>query len=1424
MPGPFTSYAPPGVYTQTEFEATTGTLPNNLRVPAYIGTGLEELLVEDFELFRGSAPFGDMFVPDEDVSNQIVSGDEQVFQLAHFPLVTGDGSNTVTTSASDVKVLVDGEEVSPNVVDGTNGLVGLITAPGAGAEVKISYYFHRTDTRVTDEDVTAQADGTTNVFKVANLPIVDGTGAGLPTTDTSTVAATVNSVPVSIEAVNGQDGTITIAVPTSSITQDLADTDVTPVAPAAGEGSYTVTLDEDPVVDASGNITNDPTQVTVVTTVSGESQTKSAIEVSGIDGVVELPYHVTKLSGSGGEDAAGANTIDGTNASLTYSTVNSPLVSSNGAVSDSTSDVKVLVNVAVGDTISSSDPVVNSVDGATGAITIDPYLIGKTELKADNSILAGDPGNDFGTTGLIANVTPSALASPAVDSSGVESSTPSDLQVTVTAGGGDDSPVGPVDALTLTTAGTFTYDLWAGGPVVTEALDSDFDGLAAANVTSTVANEMVGQDSAGADALTDLVSLSVTLDSSDAGITNTFQNTDPATTATVPTSTSIEFVYTDLIVKVVDTVSFDGDGTASQDLSLGANGTVKLVDPADGSVADIADMEVYDFDSDPGLTTPLAIKNSLGAGPAFNLNIDSTLYNLVNLAVVYYRLVDTVNHEDEVDVEYKRVPRSDIDDVEVSYNRLPNEILDTVTLEYSYGVSANLVGGDTIAVTYNHRDLPDFAEGDTVEVSYYHNTFRNTFDYLPKSGVTEIIRVGNSQGRSNYFEPTDFTLIDDRIHWGTVADVQDGVVQVGSESLADKFTAATPVDDRIEMEFVGTGDLAGTKEFTLDYVPVHGDGTDRPADTPTGSTSNLFAYVGTDVADALLNEAVIASVDALNKKVVLRDAPADGELVFVTYYANRFTDDVYTFEVTDTTNGEYTIDSLLLGPVSTAEATLPGGSSSTAYIKPVLTTNAASTTGQIWLQFASATQIDVYNGDPAGGGVKVDEFEMNQTYISKPSLGIPEGVWISIGNTQDFENTSGAVQFNFNTSGTSGRTLVIDVEQGGTFQTEFNFLKFDRYQIPGLVYVISDTDDVLDGDTATVQTYDKSGAEPEISAPYYVTFNYEKTDFSSRLITDFDDVERFYGTLSVDNRLTLAAFLAFQNGVPGVILKQVPRAEGQPDAAAQDYINALSELEFSVAGINPALIVPLSTDAQVQAATQNHVEVQSSIRLRNERVAVLGTEIGTTPTEVKQIAEGFASNRVWLVYPDGAIISLVDSQGREVEQVVDGSIVAAAFAGLNASLQFDVAEPMTNKNLAGFSRLIRVFDNTTMDNIAGSGVTILIERGQSIVVRDSLTTDMSNIFTRQPQITTIADTVQQTTRANLRQFIGRKFLPGTEAQISQTLSSALRVLQGRNIIFGFKAPKVTRGEEPDTAFITVEYQPIFGLNYIVATFKLQASL
>jgi hypothetical protein len=194
------------------------------------------------------------------------------------------------------------------------------------------------------------------------------------------------------------------------------------------------------------------------------------------------------------------------------------------------------------------------------------------------------------------------------------------------------------------------------------------------------------------------------------------------------------------------------------------------------------------------------------------------------------------------------------------------------------------------------------------------------------------------------------------------------------------------------------------------------------------------------------------------------------------------------------------------------------------------------------------------------------------------------------------------------------------------------------------------------------------------------------------------------------------------------------------------------------------------------------------------------------------------------VYPDGAIISLVDSQGREVEQVVDGSIVAAAFAGLNASLQFDVAEPMTNKNLAGFSRLIRVFDNTTMDNIAGSGVTILIERGQSIVVRDSLTTDMSNIFTRQPQITTIADTVQQTTRANLRQFIGRKFLPGTEAQISQTLSSALRVLQGRNIIFGFKAPKVTRGEEPDTAFITVEYQPIFGLNYIVATFKLQASL
>ena len=50
-------------------------------------------------------------------------------------------------------------------------------------------------------------------FQVSNLPIVDGTNGGIPTTDPTKVEAYVNSVKVAISAVDGQHGLVTLASP-----------------------------------------------------------------------------------------------------------------------------------------------------------------------------------------------------------------------------------------------------------------------------------------------------------------------------------------------------------------------------------------------------------------------------------------------------------------------------------------------------------------------------------------------------------------------------------------------------------------------------------------------------------------------------------------------------------------------------------------------------------------------------------------------------------------------------------------------------------------------------------------------------------------------------------------------------------------------------------------------------------------------------------------------------------------------------------------------------------------------------------------------------------------------------------------------------------------------------------------------------------
>lgn len=166
--GPFTTYAPPGVYVQTVVEPVAGQLLQGLRIPVLIGVGQETLTQTNVELIRGSSSFADTPIFGEDPSGRWVTGgtptnptlgiqdgSRTTFRVRNYPIVDGEGSGTTTFDVSKVSVTVNGQAVVVAQVDGTNGLISLLTPPGPTDVVSVNYFFHRRDTLITD-DVSEQ--------------------------------------------------------------------------------------------------------------------------------------------------------------------------------------------------------------------------------------------------------------------------------------------------------------------------------------------------------------------------------------------------------------------------------------------------------------------------------------------------------------------------------------------------------------------------------------------------------------------------------------------------------------------------------------------------------------------------------------------------------------------------------------------------------------------------------------------------------------------------------------------------------------------------------------------------------------------------------------------------------------------------------------------------------------------------------------------------------------------------------------------------------------------------------------------------------------------------------------------------------------------------------------------------------------------
>lgn len=398
---------------------------------------------------------------------------------------------------------------------------------------------------------------------------------------------------------------------------------------------------------------------------------------------------------------------------------------------------------------------------------------------------------------------------------------------------------------------------------------------------------------------------------------------------------------------------------------------------------------------------------------------------------------------------------------------------------------------------------------------------------------------------------------------------------------------------------------------------------------------------------------------------------------------------------------------------------------------------------------------------------------------------------------------------------------------------------------------------------------------PSVNDVFYInyTFNKPASAYSPKSYTTFTDVVSSYGQIASWNLITsgasagtyqltginplvLGASVAFQNNASLVMLVQ----NSGIGTTGGDYLNTLAELQTKTVD----LIVPLTIGSGLSTIingvnyitnntgtngnmstvdialalyyTKLHCDTMSNSINKMERVSLgsLGAaeigDINTPNTYIYEASVSLDDKRISLVAPGTTTIQLQDPAGVFQNINVDGSFLAVAVAALSASPLNDVATPLTNQQLTGFTNISAStpghvasdYQNVEMNNLAAAGCMVVAQQGPKIYVRQQLTTDQSNVVNGEFSVVTLIDYVSQAVRSSCNQFIGKKLVPQiTIPSVKGTILATLQSLSQADIISSIGAITCQINPlNPTQLLVTAVYVPIFPLNQIIVTFTI----
>jgi hypothetical protein len=372
--------------------------------------------------------------------------------------------------------------------------------------------------------------------------------------------------------------------------------------------------------------------------------------------------------------------------------------------------------------------------------------------------------------------------------------------------------------------------------------------------------------------------------------------------------------------------------------------------------------------------------------------------------------------------------------------------------------------------------------------------------------------------------------------------------------------------------------------------------------------------------------------------------------------------------------------------------------------------------------------------------------------------------------------------------------------------------------IPGLELDVVTTAGMNVGDTASVQTFNKSGNQPNVGEFYYATYSTAKqaSDFALKTFTKVSDAYVQYGQpTTTNNRLSLAVYLFNLNGGQQFACIQVPAQVNSPYASDADFLNALTSLAAGLPGGQVAdVYVPLSTSATVQQALSRLLITQASPQIKNRSIGFIGPTRFTTTAQIAALAQGLVNSRVIQDSTNAVGISLQGATDTQAfEYAVSGEFVAAGLAGLYCNPANDVATTLTGQKVVGFTRNLNPLDPPTMNSLAAAGVTVLTDVPGALLVRHYKTTDPSSPLTSEPYVVTTTDYVAEAMERNLNQFQGRKMTGDLPSSIA-AVGNALLAGWLNNLITAYNPLVVTQSlTDPTTFNIAYAFRPMFSLLY-----------